>query len=200
MPYAIVMAVETAGSGPYTPQIVEAAAVVLGPALNEIEHFRVVANPGDDVLGRDSETLLRRGVLVEEIRAGEAPDEAARRYREFLGRHSTGMVVHRSRRGLDALSRPPWGLPKPRTGEDVVQAAMELMSDSGALDADSRGVFKRPTLVEIARFLDLSLEPGRGSLGCARTVAALYAAIVARRNSPELAIMSEAKWVMEDGL
>ena len=199
MPYAIVMAVETAGSGPYTPQIVEAAAVVLGPALSEIEHFRVVANPGDDIVGRDSETLLRRGVLVEEVRAGAPPDEAARRYREFLERHSPGRV-HASRRVLHALSRPPWGLPRARAGEDLIQAAAELMVDEGVLDVDVRGMARRPSLSEVTRFLDLPAWPRCGSLACARTAAAIYAAVVARRNSPELAIMSEARWVMEDGL
>jgi len=199
VPYAIVMAVETAGSGPYTPQIVEAAAVVLGPSLSEIEHFRVVANPGEDVVDRDSETLLRRGVLVEEVRAGASPDEAARRYREFIERHAPGRV-HASRRVFDALSRPPWGLPRARAGEDVIGAAAELMVDEGVLDVDVRGVSRRPTLSEVARFLELTIAPRCGSLSCARTAAAIYAAVVARRNSPDLAIMSEARWVMEDGL
>ncbi len=198
MQYSIITGIETTGRRPYS-QVIEAAAVALDSSFKEVDRFHVIANPGEEALGSaDPETLRVNGMTLEEIRAGTPIEEAARQYREFIGRFPHAQIHAFNGAGIRFLSRPPWLVPTNRAGECVMLAAMDLMIDAGVLGFFPNGKPKCPPLRVIAAFFGVPYEQGRDKVLDARAFAAVYAAVLERRKSPDYLASDEARAVMED--
>ncbi len=198
MPYSIITGIETTGRRAYS-QVIEAAAVALDSSFEEVDRFHVIANPGEEALrSLDPEALRVNGMSLEEIRAGTPIEEAARQYREFIDRYPHAPIHAFNGFGIRFLSRPPWAMPTNRAGEAVMLAAMDMMIEEGVIGFFENGKPKCPPLKVVASFFGVPYEPGAGRMPDTRAVAAVYAAVLKRRGSPDYAAMDEVRLMMED--
>jgi DNA polymerase III epsilon subunit-like protein len=198
MGHRIFADVETTGLKSYTSHVVEAALVVLGDDLEEVDHFHTLSNPGEEALRQASPEALRVNRIVpEDLRAAPPAADAARALQGFMARYPGPIHAFNNDFDLWFLAREPWRVPSRQWGACVMLSAMEVMEKAGALERRFDGSPKWPRLAEAAQFFGIPVDGSHRALDDARTASRIHAAILRLRGEQEL--QDEARALIDDG-
>lgn len=203
MRYDVIIDLETTGKRTANACILEAGLIVLDSSLTEVDHFHILAHPGEEALKMASpKALEKNGINLDEVRTNGVPiEEAAHRLRTFLAKYPNA-PLHAFNNEFDKwfAGRPPWLIPEKSWGECIMVAAMEIMRDARVLDSFANGTPKWPSLEMASRFFGISYGTGHRALPDARVAAGVYAEIKKRLTRADEAALSEAEHMIEDGM
>lgn len=198
----VIIDLETTGKRSFNAHVIETGLVVHDSKSKEVDHFHVLANPGEEALKLASPKALEvNGISLDEVRTGIPINEAAVRLHAFLAKYP-GYRMHSFNNEFDMwfLARPPWSIPEKSWGECIMVAAMEIMRDAGVLDSFANGTPKWPSLDMASQFFGVTRGAGHRALPDARRAAAVYTEIKKRRSRSDAIVLSEAEHMIEDGM
>lgn len=180
----VILDVETTGLKVYNSTILEAAAVVIGQDLSELESWSSLVNPGEGLFSKaDPKALQVNKLTWDDIKDAPSTQNAAKGLQALLDRHPEA-TLHAYPNDFDSwfLSKEPWNQTS-KWGECIMGAVMEVMENEDALVQRSDGSFKRPKLSEAAAFFSVKNQGTHRALADARVAGEVYVAILRRRQS-----------------
>jgi len=178
--HKICLDTETTGLFSASHHVIEVAAVVLGPDLQEVASFSTLANPGPEAMAQASpEALSVNGITAGRLLGAPSPAEAAEALRRFLASYPGTLHAFPVEFDRSFLACLPWGL-QDGWGSCIQELSTKIMLSAGEPIEVRRGKL-RASLKNAAKFFGVNQNGAHQALPDARAAAQILAAILSQR-------------------